>query len=239
MNKLGMNLSYMGKLFANPVLPIPVYSTGPLAGITLSRRITKLKGFPCKEPNKPLSDTSKHLPSEPPPRLISFAHPTSPTLIISLKDEGRRRLLGLQWNPQSTAEVLEHSLGDVNGNAGESPEEHGPTESLSLQSTFLVWTLCIRRSCPHPCFLTQQHDYLFFPAFPVWWHFLYLVLGHLRPFTRIIVYFYFTKNVLLIMHQAMCQSLACNTSLNLSNKLVKYYDCTHFPERKTETWKTT
>lgn len=237
-----MNLSYMGKLFANLVLPIPVYSTGPLAGITLARRITKLEGFPCKEPNKPsshpLSDTSQHLPSEPPPRLISFAHPTSPTLIISLKDEGRRRLLGLQWNPESTAEVLECSLGVVNGNwvrAQKSPVQqslfacraHSWFESCASGARVLILV-----SSPNSMTTCSSLPFLCDDT-------LYLVLGHLPPFTGIIVYFYFTKNVLLIMHQAMCQSLACNTSLNLSNKLVKYYDCTHFPERKTETWKTT
>lgn len=160
MNELGMNVSYTSKLFANLGLPIPVYSTGPLAGITLARRVTKLESFPCKELNKPsshpLSDTSKHLPSEPPPRLISFAHPTSPCLIISLKDEGRRRLPGLQWNPESTAEVLELSPGDVDGNVGESTEEHGLPNRASFPAEHTPGSNSVRLALmssslfPHP-----------------------------------------------------------------------------------------
>lgn len=46
---------------------------------------------------------------------------------------------------------------------------------------------------------------------------------------------FFTKNVFLIIYQAVYWSLACNTSLNPPNKPVKYYDYTHFPEENTET----
>lgn len=53
---------------------------------------------------------------------------------------------------------------------------------------------------------------------------LYLVLGHILPFPRVTLYFYFTKNELLITNQALCQSLAYNTALKPPNKPMKYYD---------------
>lgn len=183
------------------MLPIPVHSTGLLTGITPARRVTKLECFLCKEPNKPsshpLSDTCKGLPLNRPLRLISIARSASPCLIIVPKMKAEVRLLCLQWNPQCTAEALELSLGNGNGNVGASPEDHGPPQPLALQRTFLVWTPCVWCFCPHLCFLTQHHDYLLFPASSVWLHFIF------GPLTRIMAYLYFSKNVLLIC-QAMC-----------------------------------